>query len=129
MPYRIQLKRVKGWRMPEGAVSVARPGPWGNPFVVGEKFCNLGLSIALRGILTEKQITEWHANDGLDVPDAETAVRLFRDYAHWMLEHWLHWLDALRGKDLACWCDLSEPCHGDVLLELSNKEAEDANLP
>lgn len=31
MPERIQLSRAKGWRMPEDAVSVARPGRWGNP--------------------------------------------------------------------------------------------------
>lgn len=31
-------------------------------------------------------------------------------------------LDAtpLRGKNLACWCKLGQPCHGDVLLELAN---------
>lgn len=31
-PRRIQRKRIKGWRMPEGAVYVGRPGRWGNPF-------------------------------------------------------------------------------------------------
>ncbi|XWO59890.1 DUF4326 domain-containing protein (plasmid) [Pseudomonas luteola] len=34
MPARIQLRRTKGWRLPEGAVRVARPGKWGNPFRV-----------------------------------------------------------------------------------------------
>ncbi len=29
----------------------------------------------------------------------------------------------LRGKDLACWCPLDQPCHADVLLELANKES------
>lgn len=33
MPVRIQRKRSKGWRMPEGAVYVGRPTKWGNPFV------------------------------------------------------------------------------------------------
>jgi len=28
----------------------------------------------------------------------------------------------LRGKDLACWCPLDQPCHADVLLELANGE-------
>lgn len=32
MPERIQLQRTKGWRKPEGAVVVARPTKWGNPF-------------------------------------------------------------------------------------------------
>jgi len=26
----------------------------------------------------------------------------------------------LRGKNLACWCRLDEPCHADVLLKLAN---------
>ncbi len=28
----------------------------------------------------------------------------------------------LRGKNLACWCKLDQPCHADVLLELANDE-------
>ena len=31
-PGRIQRRRVKGWRMPEGAVYVGRGSKWGNPF-------------------------------------------------------------------------------------------------
>jgi hypothetical protein len=26
----------------------------------------------------------------------------------------------LRGRDLACWCRLDQPCHADVLLEMAN---------
>ena len=26
-------------------------------------------------------------------------------------------LEELRGKDLMCWCALSQPCHADILLE------------
>lgn len=33
-PQRIQIRRVKGWRLPEGAVTVARPSKYGNPFKV-----------------------------------------------------------------------------------------------
>lgn len=29
-------------------------------------------------------------------------------------------LAELRGRDLACWCPLDQPCHADVLLELAN---------
>jgi hypothetical protein len=29
-------------------------------------------------------------------------------------------LHELRGKNLACWCKLGEPCHADVLLEKAN---------
>lgn len=30
-------------------------------------------------------------------------------------------IEELRGKNLACWCKLGEPCHADVLLELANE--------
>jgi Domain of unknown function (DUF4326) len=36
MPERVQQRRTKGWRKPDGAISVARPHKWGNPFEVGE---------------------------------------------------------------------------------------------
>lgn len=29
-PRRVQLRRTKGWRMPENTVKVARPSPFGN---------------------------------------------------------------------------------------------------
>jgi hypothetical protein len=28
----------------------------------------------------------------------------------------------LRGRDVACYCPLDEPCHADVLLELANRQ-------
>ena len=31
-PTRIQLRRTKGWRMPENTVKVDRTTRWGNPF-------------------------------------------------------------------------------------------------
>jgi hypothetical protein len=31
-------------------------------------------------------------------------------------------LPELRGRDLACWCPLDEPCHADVLLEIVNAQ-------
>jgi len=33
---------------------------------------------------------------------------------------------ALRGKNLACWCALDQPCHADVLLELANDQVTNA---
>jgi hypothetical protein len=29
----------------------------------------------------------------------------------------------LRGKNVACFCALDQPCHGDVILERANKDA------
>jgi hypothetical protein len=31
------------------------------------------------------------------------------------------YLAPLRGKNLACWCKLDQPCHADVLLWLANQ--------
>ncbi len=36
VPQRIQRKRTKGWRAPEGALYVGRPTRYGNPFSVAE---------------------------------------------------------------------------------------------
>jgi len=50
------------------------------------------------------------------------ALKLFR---HELLFHRRpdEFLKELRGKDLACWCALDQPCHADVLLEIANAEA------
>ena len=45
MPERIQLRRTKGWRKPKAAVVVARPGAWGNPFVVHEHGDRCGVDL------------------------------------------------------------------------------------
>jgi hypothetical protein len=34
-PRRVQLRRIQSWKKPDGAISVARPHKWGNPFKVG----------------------------------------------------------------------------------------------
>lgn len=98
MPVRIQRKRTRGWRMPEGVVYVGRPSKWGNPF----------------------RVDEWRS--------AKQAMQDFRTYVQYRLNSSLGYpLEALRGKDLACWCRLEDadgvriPCHADVLLELANE--------
>lgn len=105
MPERIQLRRTKGWRKPEGAIVVARPSRWGNPYRVGhwvEDPCNL--HNYLRRVYR--------------IETAEQAVDLFRR----LCEIEGYNLSSLRGRDLACWCPLDQPCHADVLLDLANRE-------
>jgi hypothetical protein len=41
----------------------------------------------------------------------------------------LHAIPTLRGNNLACWCKLRDPCHGDVLLEIANALAPLAQAP
>lgn len=92
-PKRIQRKRAKGWRMPDGAVYVGRPTVWGNSFRVGI--------------------------DG----SAEQCVARYRNRILeniWSVPNKARIKEELAGKDLACWCPLDKPCHADVLLEIAN---------
>lgn len=105
MPKRIQRKRTKGWKMPEGAVYVGRPTKWGNPYILNE--CRV---IGPSG--SAKYATKEMA--------AEMSLYFYRQD----LEAGYYGVDLneLRGKDLVCWCPLDQPCHADILLELANKE-------
>jgi hypothetical protein len=114
VPKRIQRKREKGWRMPPGAVYVGRPTVWGNPFLHAQK--HLGLQISLKlyrdmviGIWNPATITEDH--------DRQIAYEAF---AHWTKRFHGNSFAHIRGKDLACWCPLDQPCHAAVLLEIAN---------
>jgi hypothetical protein len=78
--------------MPADAVYVGRPSRWGNPFIVGD---------------APGQYTR------------ESSLALFRIYAT-NARRSPDWLEPLRGRDLACWCPLDQPCHADILLELAN---------
>jgi hypothetical protein len=121
--HRIQLRRTKGWRKPEGAIVVARPSKWGNPFRVGEMAQHWHRSAA------------WPNEMYLDthiVVRAEQAVGLYRKVIVDPVEHRYEGFSAptmvairadLAGHDLACWCPLDQPCHADVLLELANGES------
>ena len=99
MPKRVQMTRHKPWRQDNpDAVIVARPSKWGNRYKVGERFYTANGGCAL-------------------VRDRAHAVELFtnsRDARRWDMAE-------LRGKDLACWCPLDQPCHADVLLEVANR--------
>lgn len=111
MPHRVQLSRAKGWRMPPGTVVVSRPSKWGNPF-------------DWREARDEYGCTEWWAK--------AVAASIYRDWLTMVEPERIHPalrparvailanLADLRGKNLACWCPLGSPCHGDVLLELVN---------
>ncbi len=99
MPTRIQRQRRAGWRMPEGAVVVSRPTVWGNPFPASPG----GNGHATH--LYRRWLAGYHP-----VHDARRAEILRR-------------LPELKGKPLACWCALEDPCHADVLIELANAAA------
>lgn len=100
-PHRIQLSRKAGWRKPDGAVVVARPTRWGNPFVVWPKQRDpQGRAVMVEHVVERfREYLQQH-------PDGKRIAQAAREQ--------------LRGKDLACWCPLGQPCHADVLLEIAN---------
>lgn len=132
-PQRVQRRRIRGWRAPEGAIYVGRPTRWGNPCTQvrypaidgseWEREGRLGKTSGQRHAFVHPDNTvTWHL-----VKDAtpEQAVAMYRD-----------WLDRrddlveaarreLAGRDLMCWCPLPAPgqpdhCHAAVLLEIAN---------
>lgn len=105
MPERIRRKRTKGWRMPPNTVYVGRPTKWGNPFIVGRE-------------IVRERMEPGGGQKSVTVADADHAVRLYRRFLSPRLRIVAEW--ELRGKNLACWCPLDQPCHADVLLELAN---------
>jgi hypothetical protein len=99
MPKRIQRKRIKGWRMPDGVIYVGRPTRYGNPYKVSE----LGES----ALTCYRKELEWYlSGEGCDPKHTERVKEDLRN---------------LRGKDLACWCRLDSKCHADILLEFANR--------
>jgi len=109
-PERVQLRRTKGWRKPPDAVVVARPSRWGNPFTIAGA-----------------REAGWEGTDReLRAQCVDSFRRFLNDRYFWphgepIRAHILSHVHELRGKDLACWCPLDEPCHADVLLELANR--------
>jgi len=119
MPQRLQLSRQKGFRLPLGARSVARPGQWGNPFRVERTDCWLG------GMCWSVR-TPGNDPDRLHLDSkqraTEIAVELYRGWLRVNPQLVTVVRLQLRGLDLACWCPLTQKCHADVLIEVANAE-------
>lgn len=123
MPQRIQRKRTKGWRMPEGAVYVGRPTKWGNPWSTGSDGLTSGpgMYFSADPEMTQAMIAAMYGDWlelGLDAP----ALMCGGPYPELVArrQRILDEVVQLRGHDLACWCPSNQPCHADVLLELAN---------
>lgn len=78
--------------MPPDAVYVGRPTKFGNPY--------------------HPQMP------GVD--SLSSILPLFKEHLRQILVREPGFLDELRGKDLACWCQPHAPCHADILLKLAN---------
>lgn len=118
MPERIQRKRTRGYRLPDGAVYVGRPTKWGNPLhwsdypsvaydFDGEPFA---VSPAVRRRHAAVDFESALLYEGGGFPGYPSRDEIRRELA---------------GKDLACWCPLPAPgerdyCHAAVLLYVAN---------
>lgn len=127
-PQRVQRKRTKGAKLSGGAVVITRPSRLGNPFrIVGCSVVGMPWSDAV----------EWERGMGA-MPDEVTyvetadhrsavkyAVELYRELLLVRQQGWdpvrfAKWIIDARGRDVACYCPVTEPCHGDPLLAIAN---------
>jgi hypothetical protein len=106
-PQRIQLSRKPGYRKPEGAVVVSRPGKWGNPYA-GDR----AEAVELFTVMLAMN----RAGSPMVAYPSDAEIRA-----------------EIGGRDLACWCPVpdapgaSDVCHGAALLKIANQETEDAS--
>jgi hypothetical protein len=88
--------------MPANTVKVDRTTRWGNPLRVRPDYS------AAQAVSDYARWLEGRTISGLDPvahsPPTANEIRL-----------------ALRGRNLACWCMLGEPCHAEVLLLIANE--------
>jgi len=119
-PQRIQRRRARGYDMQAEskalnglpAVSVCRPGPWGNPFTLKPRF---GPEITPAESVNMFRHRLEIAMDVKNKPISKDRWPGY-DFIRMAIR-----LEELRGKNLACFCPLGQPCHADVLLDLANR--------
>jgi hypothetical protein len=101
MPDRLTLSRKAGFKLPEGARSVARPTIWGNPFVTGRDGtaaqCVSQYAVLLSGFIHVAHRVEAELQEAI----------LWRTRAR---------IGELKSLSLACWCRQGAPCHATVLM-------------
>lgn len=113
-PVRIVLSRRAGFDLQAmshalnglPAQSVARPGPWGNPFTIDAVMAETGLgkdAAQAEAVARHGRWIEGHLEGPVPPPSREK-IRA-----------------ELAGKNLACWCRAGSPCHVDTLLVLANE--------
>lgn len=138
-PRRVQRMRAKGWRMPDNTIYVGRPTKWGNPFDFrASSNCWNALAMGCRGDAkgrreaAVKAFEQWIDDPRGRVKEMNFALVMEckgqkielgpRARAGTAPSH-DEIREALRGKNLACFCPLNHPCHADVLLRIANEVA------
>jgi hypothetical protein len=98
-----KLPIARGWKMPDNTVVVSRGTKWGNPCVVNPRVRYGSGSAHSPNVGTNAEAVAFYREYLAECPDLISA------------------LPELRGKNLACFCPLDQPCHADVLLEIANR--------
>lgn len=126
-PARVQRKRSKGWKMPDNTIYVGRGTKWGNPFKIAP--------VKHGWHVVAKEDGKEHVL--LKTNDYDEAVNFsLKSYQYWLMPYthkegdiekfyqstvvYESIVSELKGKNLACWCGLSQRCHADILLKLAN---------
>ncbi|WP_282847187.1 DUF4326 domain-containing protein [Microbacterium oxydans] len=130
MPKRIWHSREKGWKLPPNTVKVSRRTKWANPFSARVRGGEDGQATMTREMFCD-EYREWltketYLNRDVDGRWVQMSYSSYPSLLGIPYEGRPS-LDeirtALRGKDLACDCHMSQPCHADVLLEIANRDA------
>lgn len=112
---RVQLSRKRGWKMMANTVVVSRPSKYGNPWTIaGARAAGYRGTDAQLAAYCVRLYREWLTGS------PSSLMRMLKD-SEPKRDCILNGVAGLRGKNLACWCALGQPCHADVLLELANK--------
>ena len=95
-----RIQRRIGEKMPPHTVYIGRGSKYGNPYVIGKD----GTAEECVRKYAEEMMPYRHdpPHNGMD--------ELFKSEAFLKMA-----TQDLRGKNLACWCRLDQPCHGDWL--------------
>jgi len=136
MPIRVKRSRKKGSKLPENTVCVNRGTIWGNPFKIvpnKDKAFSIEVEDELYLLVLFNNVDYLPAYK-TKADAAKVAKRCYRDIVLGAKKsdgasRELGWVDSLvdliklrlKGKNLACFCDLSHDCHADVLLEIANE--------
>ena len=112
-PVRVQRKRTKGWKMPKNTKYVGRPSKYGNPYHVVDVGGDCYNVIFVTGGM--ELLVAWALPKDMAL---KLAIEKFREGISLASVDLIK--KELRGKNLACFCPVSEPCHADILLKLAN---------
>jgi len=102
-PYHFSTVRIQkrfATPLPEGAVYCGRPSRLRNPYVMGKDHPKTGVPMTRNDVL---ELFEEYLSDKMQD------------------EKFVSFLLSLRGKELACWCKLSEKCHVDIIIKFINE--------